>query len=246
MATYNGEKYIMEQLGSILDQLNLDDEMIIVDDSSKDNTVHLIKSLNDRRIKIIINKENMGHVFSFAKSISFAQNEIIFLSDQDDVWIKERLTLMKNKLIDNDTLLLSSNFNIIYMNRQIRSFSKKSLKSADSTKYWFNILGIFKGERSYYGCAMAFKKRLVDLILPIPIFVESHDLWIALAGNLLGSNIHIEDKTITRRLHGNNVSNPQRNLLFKIKSRFIFGMSVITLLYRIKVKHLNCKCPNHQ
>jgi hypothetical protein len=91
-------------------------------------------------------------------------------------------------------------------------------------------MGVFLGQRNYFGCAMAFRKELKNIILPIPAFVESHDLWIALAGNLLHSNLHLEDLTITRRFHGRNVSKNDRPFLKKLRSRWLFLKSLIVLL----------------
>ena len=74
LATYNGEKYIETQINSILPQLSGNDELIIIDDGSKDKTVDIIKSLNSRYIKIFINEKNLGHVKTFEKLLSLAQN----------------------------------------------------------------------------------------------------------------------------------------------------------------------------
>ena len=87
IATYNGEKYIDEQLLSILKQLGPDDEVIIVDDYSKDNTVDKIRKFNDPRVNIYENEVNRSHVYSFGRAISLATSDIIFMSDQDDLWI---------------------------------------------------------------------------------------------------------------------------------------------------------------
>ena len=108
MATYNGEKFIKKQLVSILDELDQHDELVIVDDCSKDQTVQIIKSFNDNRIKLYINNINHREVFSFNKAISFSKNRYIFLSDQDDIWIKGRVLKMKKKL--KNCHLVSSNF----------------------------------------------------------------------------------------------------------------------------------------
>ena len=233
MATYNGEKYIFEQIESILAQLTPDDEVIIVDDFSTDDTVKILQGINDSRIKIYLNDRNRGHVFSFARAISLASNEIIFLADQDDIWLAGRVSLMARKLLDTGAQLVSSNYELIDrhgvpLNRAI----KIELKSEDSSKYIRNILKIFMGTANYFGSAMAFRKDIVPLILPIPSFVILHDVWISLAGNLIGSNVHLDERTLKRRLHDNNFTNPNRSIFTKIKYRFIFGLSIIVLLSR--------------
>jgi glycosyltransferase involved in cell wall biosynthesis len=232
IATHNGEKYLLDQMKSILGELKHDDEVVVVDDCSNDSTVEILQNMNDSRINIYKNKENMGHVFSFGRAISLAINDIVFMSDQDDIWIKGRVSLMTNKIIMSGCLLVSSN--TYYMDTKGRElyFPVDKLKASESTKHLNNILSIFLGKTGYYGCAMVFRKQLTKLILPIPSFVESHDLWIALASNLFCSNSHLEEKTLIRRVHDNNSSIVRRSLYKKIWSRFIFGISIIVLLIR--------------
>ena len=87
MALYNGAKFVEEQIDSILPQLDHpNDEIIIVDDFSKDNSVELISNYKDPRIKLIKNKSNIGYIKTFEKAINLSKNDIIFLSDQDDIW----------------------------------------------------------------------------------------------------------------------------------------------------------------
>lgn len=235
MAVYNGEKYILEQMTSILEQLTLDDEVIVVDDFSNDNTLKILENLSDPRIKIYSNDRNKSHVFSFGRAISLANNEILFMSDQDDIWIEGRVSLMTNKLLGTGALLVSSNFEPIDMNGKKISFPVDGVKSSNSCKYLKNILDIFVGKTNYYGCAMAFRKDMVKVILPIPSFVESHDLWIALASNLMGSNVHLDEKTLRKRIHNNNATATGRSLFMKVRARFIFVISIIVLFLRAKL-----------
>lgn len=92
MATYNGAKFLTQQLESIIPQLNEEDELVIVDDCSTDNTLRIIQSTNDFRIKIFLNETNRGHVYSFGRALELASNDIIFMSDQDDIWLEGRIT----------------------------------------------------------------------------------------------------------------------------------------------------------
>jgi len=234
MATYNGERFINEQLKSIMSQIDQNDEVIIIDDDSKDNTVIMVENFNDERIKIFKNETNQGHVYSFNRAITLASNDFIFLADQDDIWIPGRVNLMKKKLKETNALVLSSNFDLLTADGSIKSFNN-SLHAQDSTKTFNNILGIFTGKRGYYGCAMAFHKKLTNIVLPIPTFAETHDLWIAMAANLLKANIHIEEKTLIRRIHNNNVSLSSRNLFQKIKSRFLYFITLIYISKRLLI-----------
>ena len=242
MATYNGEIYLFEQLISILAQINQDDEVVIVDDCSIDNTIQIIKMLNDNRIKLFVNAKNAGHVFSFSRALSLAKNEIIFLSDQDDIWVDGRVELMKQRLLSENVCLLVSNFDILNTDKKLETKHLGLLEAKDSNRYLNNIIGIFLGKRDYYGCVMAFHRNILDLILPIPLIVKSHDLWIAMACNLIKSSVHMEEKTLIRRLHSNNLTNTHRHLLPKLWSRVIYTIYVLFLLQRLrKHRHHNLK-----
>lgn len=235
IATYNGERFLKEQLDSILIQLKPEDELIIVDDASRDNTVNLIKNYHDNRIKLYVNKQNRGVNYSFSQAISEAQGEYLFLSDQDDIWPSGRIEVMLIGFVQSRALLLSSNFiSIDAEGNNLEGYSN-CVEPVDSQKYLKNILSIYLGKRNYFGCTMAFSKKLRKIILPFPSYIESHDLWIAIAGNLLCSNHHLKDITLLHRIHGNNVSVIKRCLHKKLWSRFIFSVSIVHLLMRIIV-----------
>lgn len=243
MATYNGSKYISEQLESILSEMDADDELIVVDDASIDDTVKKIKEICDSRIKLYQNFYNLGHVKSFEKAISLSNNYFIFMADQDDVWLKGRVQLMCSKLISND-LVISSNSEFINGYGFDINPLHIGVSEVNSKCYIGNILRIFAGRGFYFGCAMAFRRDFVAVVLPIPWYVESHDLWIALAANLFRVNLHLDDKTLKRRIHGANSSTANRAFYKKIKSRFIYLMSIIHILHRIIVIKLNQNMSN--
>jgi glycosyltransferase involved in cell wall biosynthesis len=232
LASYNGEKYLEEQLKSIINQLNVDDEIIIVDDFSNDSTVKVINSFKDEKIKIFINEVNKGHVYSFGKAISLATKDIIFMSDQDDIWLEGRVDFMKEKLINSEAMLVSSNSNFVDSDGKVIDFEIDGVHSECSNKYFKNIIDIIVGKTNYYGCTMVLKKELKELILPIPSYVESHDLWIAIAANISKSNRHLNNSTLLRRIHGENASVLKRKLIPKLWSRVIFAISTIHLVYR--------------
>lgn len=232
LATYNGAKYIEIQLHSILKQLSVNDEVIILDDCSNDNTLDLVRAIKDERIKIFKNEVNKGHVYSFGQVVELAAKDIIFMSDQDDIWLDGRLELMKERLLKSKASLISTNSNFIDSEGNIIDFCLDGVSSKSSEKHFKNIIDIFVGKTNYVGCAMAFKKELRNLILPIPSYVESHDLWIAMGANITKSNLHLDEPTLSRRIHGNNASIVKRKLLPKLWSRIIFLISMIQLYYR--------------
>ena len=236
MATYNGEKFIFEQLDSIVKQLSPKDEIIIVDDCSKDNTIKIIESFNFENLKIYQNDKNRGVNFSFGRAIFKAQKDIIFLSDQDDIWAPERVHQMVKKINESGCNLITSNFQSIDNKGLDFEFPVDGVHPYDSEKHFKNIIDIFIGKTNYYGCAMAFKKEIVSLICPIPSYVESHDLWVALVGNLIKSNIHIDDISLFKRAHDNNATETNRKLYQKLWSRVIFLRSIFEIKSRISNK----------
>lgn len=233
LATYNGGKFLGMQLDSILSQLKQEDEVVIIDDASSDNTVEVIKSYRDSRVRLYRNEQNQGVNYSFGRAISMATGEYLFLSDQDDVWPSGRAETMLNALQKDGAWLLSSNFTAIDIKGNDFAGYANEVKAVDSRKYLKNILDIYLGKLNYFGCTMVFNAKLKKVILPFPSYLESHDLWMALAANLTHSNLHLEAITLFHRVHGNNVSIVKRPLCKKIWSRVIFSVSLIHLSERI-------------
>jgi glycosyltransferase involved in cell wall biosynthesis len=232
LATFNGEKYIKAQLESILNQLEFNDELIIVDDKSSDNTLNIVNSYSDSRIKKISNEINLGVNKSFELAIIQAKNDIIFLADQDDIWTQNRVSKFKNYFILNPEIsLITGNSDFINENGISITFNEiQGVRSEDSKKNISNIFDIFLGKTNYYGCTMAFRSRFIQKIYPFPTYIESHDIHIALTANILNVNLHIDDIVLYRRIHSQNNSLYKRNIFKKIKSRIIFILNIINIL----------------
>jgi len=233
IATYNGARYLEAQLSSILAQLDPDDEVVVVDDDSSDDTVTKLESMGDARIRIHRNERNRGHVQSFARALSLARNDLLFMSDQDDVWLPGRMAIMKDALRRSDHWVLSSNTLFMDANGRPTQYDCEGVKAIDSARHAGNIVSIFVGRRRYYGCAMALRREVLPVILPIPDFVESHDLWIAMAGNAARANLHLQRNTLVRRVHGENASIVSRPLRQKLWSRVVFLQSLFVILWRL-------------
>lgn len=236
MATYQGERYVERQLHSILEQLGASDEVIVVDDCSRDRTVEVIERVGDPRIKLFRNTINRREVYSFGRAIEIATGDIVFLSDQDDIWLPGRVQLMADRLLQSGAALITSNFEWMDADERPLAVSFDGVSSEDSARHLKNIVDIFIGKTNYFGCAMAFKRELVSLITPIPSYVESHDLWIALAANQIRSNLHLDDKTLRKRRHDSNTTNTvsSRSLFLKLRSRSIFARSMMDLSRRAR------------
>ncbi|MDJ0456352.1 glycosyltransferase [Arthrobacter sp. NQ7] len=207
MATYNGQEYVEEQIQSILAQLSPDDELIIVDDASKDSTTDVVRRLQDPRIVLLPNAENMGYVASFERAIAASRGEYIMLSDQDDVWLAGRVDTLIAALQTKD--FAASNFTVF--GGPANRYHKVQLRESDSGRWAANLVTTWIGIRPYYGCTMAFKAAAKKLILPFPEFLtETHDQWIAIVANLNREMIHVAAPTVSRRLHDDNTTPKSR------------------------------------
>jgi glycosyltransferase involved in cell wall biosynthesis len=185
MATYNGEKYIKKQMLSILMQLSKEDEVIVSDDGSEDATLSIIRSLNDSRIKIFHHTRNPQKYVSdyvsqnFENALRHAKGEYIFLSDSDDVWLPEKVTLMveylqNNVLVLSDCRIVDQRLNTIYHSYFERYKSKAS------------ILKTIR-RNNLVGCCMAFRKELLAIALPFPAGKNIwHDKWLGVIAMHIG------------------------------------------------------------
>jgi hypothetical protein len=180
----------------------------------------------------VFNEKNIGVNKSFECAISMARNDIIFLSDQDDIWPDGRVDAMLNVLRRDGVNLVSGNSCYIDVKGQVINFPVVPLIEEESRRALKNLFRIFLGAGAYFGCAMAFKKTLVSTILPFPDYIESHDLWIAKACIINGSSRHLNAEILLRRVHGENASVVKRMLIKKLWSRIVFFVSIIHLIIR--------------
>ena len=201
MATYNGEKYIKEQLDSIIKQLGKNDEVIISDDGSTDSTIDIINSYikKDRRIKLFLGPKN-GVKQNYANAISHCSGKYIFLSDQDDVWNEKKVNIVLKTFTSSKCTCVVHNANIVdeKLNKTGKTFFEYRKSGKGKIK---NIV-----KNTYIGCCMAFDKCLVNKVLPIPNDIEMHDQWIGLLSEKYGKSIFINDCLVEYRRHDNNVS----------------------------------------
>lgn len=215
MATYNGEKYIREQVDSILCQLGSSDEIVISDDGSSDSTLDILTSYGDPRIKIHHNMERKGVVGNFENALSNAVGDYIFLSDQDDVWLAGKVEKCIQRLQAVDLVMHDA----IVVDQNKQEITASFFKQRNSgVGYWKNLV-----KNSYLGCCLAFRRNVLRYSLPIPQ-IAMHDIWIGLMANRKGSIALIEEPLILYRRHGNNASPTSENsdltLYRKIAYRF--------------------------
>lgn len=213
MTTYNGEKYISEQLESFVMQTRQPDELIITDDCSTDKTIDILKKFKKNApftVKIYKNEENLGYTQNFNKALQLCSGELVFLSDQDDVWYKNKIEFMTEMANSNlskevfmcDVLLVDENLQGVGLSK-IQQIENLGI---DKTKY-------------VMGCTIAVRKSFLDKTLPIPPVFKGHDNWIVELADKL--DLRILDKTILQlyRRHGSNESISSINSLKKTRKK---------------------------
>lgn len=201
LASYNGEKYIYEQIESILKQLSENDELIISDDGSTDNTIGIIESFKDNRIRVIFNTGKNGYTSNFYNALKEVKGDYIFLSDQDDVWVDNKVGIVMEYLKDYN--FVHTNAKIINENGEIICESR-NVEYGVKNGYIHNLL-----KSRYLGCCMAFDKKVLKSLFPVPVYDNKypHDLWIALIAERYFKTILLDEKLIMYRRHFGNFSN---------------------------------------
>jgi glycosyltransferase involved in cell wall biosynthesis len=231
MASYRGGQFIGEQIESILEQLGPDDELVIVDDASPDNTVSLVSAYDDPRIKLTGSAVNQGYVRSFERAVLASRGRYILLADQDDVWVPGRLDVLLAALESAE--VVASNFDVLHGEPRP---AIPRLRSRDSSRHLANLLGIMVGYRAYYGCGMGFRREMLNVFAPVPNYLdESHDLWLAICGNAAKSIRHVDGSTLLRRIHDENAT-PRgwRSLPVILRSRWMLLKCIFEAARRLR------------
>ena len=194
MATYNGGRFIREQLDSILPQLSGDDEIVICDDGSTDETVPVAESYSEPRIRIQRNPVRLGHAQNFMKAIALARGDYIALSDQDDIWVPGRLERMLGLLgpLPPASLIIGEFVAIDESDRVFPSRLNAIQLGVTAGNRYVQLLRIFAGRVKYFGCTFLFERDLLRHVVPMPPAIEAHDVWIAMNACLYGRLVHLE------------------------------------------------------
>ncbi|WP_419801106.1 glycosyltransferase family 2 protein [Mucilaginibacter sp.] len=234
MATYNGCQYIYEQVSSILNQLDACDELIISDDGSTDNTVAIVNSFNDARIKVYTHKSSGRPTENFQNALIRAKGEFIFLSDQDDIWIENKYDKLKELLLVYDLVVSNS----IIVDENLNKLNPSFFAYHRSKK------GIFRNaiKNSYFGSCMAFRSEILKYALPFPTSSEiGHDVWIGLVAEITGKVFFYNEALILYRRHSSAVtshaiSKSKRSFYKKVFGRLVMLQHVIIFYIKYKWK----------
>jgi glycosyltransferase involved in cell wall biosynthesis len=200
MATYNGSRFIEKQIQSILPQLSYNDELVIVDDCSSDQTVNLIQKFTDSRIKLWENTKNFGAIKNFEKSITNAEGDIIFLSDQDDIWmpdkVKEVTSVFTQRqevtLVITNLQVIDEHDNLVPNSKLVGDFRPGLIQNFVKSKF--------------RGCTLAVRQPMLKYFLPFPEDIPMHDMWIGLVNEIYGQTLYIDKPLLQYRRHSSNVT----------------------------------------
>jgi len=229
IATYNGTNFIINQLNSVLMQLSHEDQVIIVDDCSNDNTVKIIRENYGERVEIYTNSENIGAIKTFEKAISKAVGDIVFLCDQDDIWLNDKVDKVLEQFKILDTWLVLHDAYVLNGDHEIIEYSWNKYNNNRKKGLLGNII-----KNNFTGACMVFRKELIKEILPFPDEIEMHDQWIALVCMLNKKKIFYIDEPLMNHIrHGNNATGiKKRSSLTILSGRLNTIKAIIKYKYK--------------
>src|SRR5579872_3769967 len=226
IAAYQGLRYIGPQLSSILEQLSDQDEVVLVDDSSTDGTYAQLGEIQDPRLTVLQNASNEGVLRSFEKALSHCSGEIVFLSDQDDLWLPKKVqTVLEAFADDPDLALVVSDAILIDESGNKIGESFYAQRGAFRNGLWSNLL-----VGKFHGCTMAFRSTLLRNVLPFPHGKHAHhDTWIGCVNALIGGKTkYIPEPLIAYRRHSTNLTGRTKNSAYKrLKIRFPIAVGLL-------------------
>lgn len=208
LATYNGEKFLKEQLESILNQTYNNFNLIISDDNSNDSTFQILNEYakKDNRIIIFKQSENIGVISNFEFLISKVTSNYFMFSDQDDIWDKEKIEKSFNKLKETDSDIIFTDLTVVDDKLNILYNSYWTLKGFRNKILKYNCFEALYLNNYVTGCTMLMKKEIIEKVLPLPKKSKYilHDYWITLITSQNGKVNYLDEPTIKYRQHKNN------------------------------------------
>ena len=226
MAAYNGEKYIREQIASILPQLSVDDELLVSDDGSTDGTLDVVRSFGDDRIRLLEGPRN-GIVANFNHLLENAQGEYIFLSDQDDIWMPTKVETMLAALQSADCVVSDCEVVDGELHTIDASFYHRNRTRSGR---FYNLL-IHNG---YSGCCMAFNRRVLERSLPLPADMPMHDIWIGNVAAFFFTLRFIPEPLIRFRRHGGSASSAGHKSRFTFSQKLSIRWRTVRALWKLR------------
>lgn len=208
MTTYNGEKYVVKQLESIYNQTRKPDEVVICDDGSKDNTVSLIKTfIREHHLDnwtVLVNSPNLGWKANFFKVTGLVSGDIIFFSDQDDIWNEDKIELMSTLMIKHQMGALYANKIIIDSDGHIMSGRQESTSFSGKLSK-VELKPSFCGIKTL-GCCMCISKGVAEIYQKVGFYEDDHDSQCGRLALLCSSLWYLDKPVIRYRIHEENSS----------------------------------------
>ncbi len=225
MATYNGGRWVREQLASILRQLGPGDEVVVSDDGSTDDTVEVVRSFADPRVRVLSGNAFRSPVLNFENALRHARGDLVTLSDQDDVWLDGRVALIRDRLS-----IAAPRVRLVALDAVVTD--ENGMVTDPSL---FRKIGARPGllknvyDNSYVGCCLAFSRELLDVALPFPARIPMHDMWLGLLAEIFGTVEFVHTPMLAYRRHGANATSFKRRFmpLVQIQRRWNLSTSLL-------------------
>lgn len=229
MATFNGERFVRRQIETILPQLAPCDELVIADDSSMDGTPAILAAFAaaDPRIRFFAGNTFRSPVTNFEFAIKQARGDVIVLADQDDIWLENKLDVVRSVFtqnIDRPLLVVLDGAVVDGDEREIYPSVLEKMKAGPG--FWKNLY-----DNRYLGCCMAFSSDLLSQALPFPRRIPMHDMWLGQLCERIGTTEFVPIVTMNYRKHSGSLTEftVRFKPLVQIRRRLILAWN---LLYR--------------
>lgn len=238
MSTYNGEKYIKEQIDSILHQTHPNIELIITDDQSTDGTRNILQAYADKfpNIQVIINETNLGYIKNFEKGLLLARGDYVALSDQDDIWMNNKIEVLLRHIgnydiIYSDSMLVDEKGN--YLGKKMSDI-KNQLVYTDCLMY---AIGAWAP-----GHAQLIRRSIIDKCIPFPTIV-THDFWLGFVASCHHGVVCYNKPLVLYRQHESNAIGADTSRKTGTTQKKTNAEK--KALARARMNLLYSKCPDH-
>jgi glycosyltransferase involved in cell wall biosynthesis len=206
MTVHNGKRFLAAQLQSVVCEMQPQDELIVIDDSSSDGSYDWLANVNDERVLLHRHQRNLGVLRSFENALCMTRHDIIFLCDQDDVWLSGKRAAFVSEFERNPrALIVISDAEMIDAADRVIESSFMATRGGFHGGLWNTLV-----RNRYLGCAMAIRRELLIAALPIPRSVPMHDMWLGALASALGQVRYIPQPLLRYRRHGGNLSPSRR------------------------------------
>lgn len=235
MTTYNGERYLREQLASIIDQLGENDELVVSDDGSTDATLHILRDHTSDRIRVLASSGNLGPIRNFEYALGHARGRVIVLSDQDDRWLPGRLQRVRDHFFAG-----TGPYDLLVMNSII---TDGELTPTHGSLFAFLDVGpgfaknVYRN--TYVGCHMAFRRDLLAVALPFPRAIPMHDMWLGLVSEMVGPVTFDPEPTLLFRRSGHNYTQAR----YPLRQRLTWRLGLVASLLRLRLSERFARRP---